>query len=240
MGAVTLGPRARGTLSSLSVRWKQSEHVLITGGTGSGKTVLARHLVGIRLSRGGSVVIMLAKLNTDSTITDHFRDFTRWKTWKKRPKAHENKILFWPDVEGKTATEAKAIMRAEYEYALNEISRVGKWTVIIDEGLFTVSPDGLGQGAIIGALYQLIRSANGTMITLAQRPAHLPLSIYANSTFAFVGQAREQADLKRLANMDVSIPSKQLAEMIAHNGRHDFLLLSTKDDVLPERINIAK
>lgn len=240
MGAVKLGPRARASLSELSLKWKQSEHVLITGGTGSGKTALARHLAQIRLDRGGSVVVMLAKLNKDNTIEDYYGDFTRWKTWKKRPKAHENKILFWPDVEGKTATEAKAILKSEYEYALNEISRVGKWTVIIDEGLFTTSPDGLNQGSIISALFQLIRSAYGTMIILAQRPAHLPLSVYANTTFAFVGQARETIDLKRLANMDVALPSRQLSEMIASNGRHDFLVLSTKDDAIPTRLNIAK
>ena len=237
---VRLGPDARALLTQLALRWDQGEHVLITGGTGSGKTALARHLAQIRLDRGGSVVIMLAKLGVDSTITEDYKGFKRWKTWKKKPRADENKIVFWPDVEGKTATEAKAIMRAEYENALNEISRIGKWTVIIDEGLFTTSASGLNQADIISALYQLIRSSGGTMITLAQRPAHLPLSVYANSTHAFVGQAREPADLKRLANLDVSIPSRQMAQIIANNGRHDFLVLSTKDNIPPQRLNLAK
>lgn len=240
MAAVRLGPNARGILTGVALRWKQGEHVLITGGTGSGKTALARHLAQIRLDRGGSVVIMLAKLATDKTITDYYPDFTRWKTWKKRPKANENKILFWPGVEGKTATEAKGILKDEYAYALDEISRVGKWTVIIDEGLFTTDPRGLGQADRISALLQLIRSNNGTIIILAQRPAHLPLSVYANATDAYVGQASEDADLKRLANLDVSIPSKELQMMIRKNGRHDFIALSTKSDALPVRLNLAK
>ena len=222
------------------MRWKQGEHVLITGGTGSGKTALARHLAQIRLDRGGSVVVMLAKLSADPTITDYYPDFKRWKSWKKRPRANENKILFWPAVEGKTATEAKAILKAEYAYALDEISRVGKWTVIIDEGLFTTSPDGLGMASTISALFQLIRSARGTMIILAQRPAHLPLSVYANATDAYIGQAREQVDLKRLANLDVSISSRDMQKMIAHNGRHDFIAVSTKSDAPPVRLNLAK
>lgn len=240
MGAVKLGPHARKTLAHLAMHWKQGEHVLCTGGTGSGKTAFARYLAEMRLERGGSVVVFVAKLQEDATIRDYYGDFKRWKTWKKKPRADENKILFWPDVEGKTATEAKAILKAEYAIALEEISRVGKWTVIIDEGLYTTAPDGLNLSGIISAMYQLIRSAHGTMITLAQRPAHLPLSIYANSTYAIIGQAREQVDVKRLANLDAGIDSRTMQRMIAANGRHDFLVVSTKGDMPPDRVNLMR
>lgn len=238
--AVTLGRHARAILSSFAFKWKQGEHVLITGGTGSGKTSLARFLIQMRLDRGGSVVVFVAKLQEDSTIRDYYSDFTRWKTWKKKPGAHENKVLFWPAVEGKTATEAKAILREEYTKALEEISRVGKWTVVIDEGLYTTAPDGLGLSGLISAMFQLIRSASGTMMILAQRPAHLPLSVYANSTHAFIGQAREMIDVKRLANLDSGLGSKTLQKMIQANGRHDFIVVSTKDDDAPERLNLAR
>lgn len=240
MSRISLGPHARATLARLAHNWRQGEHVLITGPTGSGKTAFCRYLTQMRIEREGSVVVFVAKLQEDATIRDYYGDFTRWKTWKKKPKANENKILFWPDVEGKTATEAKALLKEQYTIALEEISRTGRWTVVIDEGLYTTAPEGLNLSALVSAMYQLIRSANGTMITLAQRPAHLPLSIYANSSYAIIGQAREAVDVKRLANLDAGIDSRTMQRMIQANGRHDFIVVSTKGDMPPDRVNLAR
>ncbi len=77
------------------------------------------------------------------------------------------------------------------------------------------------------------------MITLAQRPSHLPLSIYANLSQAFVGRASELPDLKRLADMDGHTNSKDLQRMIANNGKHDFTWINIGDDAPPETVNIA-
>lgn len=237
---VKQGPQFRNQMSRLNQVWNQGDHVLVTGGTGSGKTALARHLVQLRLDRGGSVVVFIAKLQPDETITDYYKGFTRWKTWKKRPSLTDNRIIFWPDVEGKSAREAKEIMKREYENALDEISKVGKWTVLIDEGLFTTSPNGLNLGSALSSMYQLIRSGKGTMITLAQRPAHLPLAIYANISHAFVGRASEAADLKRLGDLDTQMSSKELQRMISSNGKHDFTWIPVSTNGLPERVNLSK
>lgn len=235
-----IGPRTQEQLLRLNSVWKQGDHCLITGGTGSGKTELARHLDEIRIRRGGSVVVFVCKLQPDNTILKSYAGWTRWKKWKKRPNATENRILFWPDVEGKTAREATEIMKREFEYALDQISATGKWTVHIDEGLFVSSPAYLGLGATIGMMYALMRSSKGTMITLAQRPAHLPVSIYANLSHAFVGRASELPDLKRLADMDSVTNSKTLQRMINQNGKHDFIWIPVGTDWPPERINLAR
>lgn len=236
----TVGPRARNALARLNTVWHQGEHMLITGPAGSGKTALCRQIIQLRLDRGGCVVVFIAKLRPDSTIVNDYRGFVRWKTWKARPTITDNKIIFWPDVEGKTVREAKEIMKREYQHALDEISKSGKWTVVIDEGLFTTSSTGLNLGDMISSMFQLIRSSKGTMICLAQRPAHLPLAIYANIDNAFVGRASEASDLKRLGDLDTNLSGKELQQMISSNGKHDFIWIPVSSGGLPERINLQR
>jgi hypothetical protein len=237
---VKIGPVSAMQMKRLGATWRQGGHVLINGGTGSGKTLLARQVIEQRIMRDGYVVVFVCKLQPDETIRKNYRGFTRWKTWKRRPSIHENKILFWPAVEGLPVEDAVAVMRREFRHALAEISRVGKWTVVIDEGLFVSSSAYLGLADQLGMMYALMRSAKGTMVTLAQRPAHLPVAIYANIEHAFVGRASELPDLKRLADLDGPQSSRELQRVIASNGRHDFTWIPVGPGWPPEQVNLER
>lgn len=240
---IKVGPRARMQLNQLALRWKQGEHVLITGGTGSGKTLLARYLDEIRIRAGGSVIVFICKTSPDDTIMQYYpksQGWKRWETWPAKVKSSDDKILFWPKVEGKPYPEAIAIFRREIHKALGEISKTGRWTVHLDEGLFITSPTYVGAADQIGLMYQLMRSAKGTMITLAQRPSHMPLTIYSNVDHAFVSRAPNQEDVKRLANLDSSINARELQAMINRNGKHDFTWLDIHGGGKPQTINLAK
>lgn len=234
-----IGPVTQEQMKRMGLFWHQGGHVLITGGTGSGKTELARQVIEQRIQRGGFVVVFMCKL-TDDTISSSYKGFKRWKTWKSKPRLDENRILLWPDVEGKPLREALLIWKREFRNALDEISRTGKWTVQIDEGLFVSNPAYLGLSQELGMMYQLMRSAKGTMITLAQRPAHLPVTIYANIEHAFVGRASELPDLKRLADLDGPTNSRELQRIIAQNGRHDFTWIPVGPGWKPEQVNLAR
>lgn len=225
------------------LEWNQGEHVLVTGGTGSGKTRLAYELDRIRIKRGGYVVVFVCKTQPDDTILDYYskkNGWVRWKTWKKRPAPHERQVLLWPDVQKKTYREAVAIMRREFQKALDAIQKGGKWTVHFDEGLFFSDPQFLGFKAELGMMHSLIRAGKGTLITLAQRPAHLPVSIYPNISHAFVGRASEQLDLRRLADLNGRESSKELQQRISQLGKHDFLHIAMGSQKPAEVIDLSK
>lgn len=235
-----MGPRAQTQMLELSHTWKQGQHVLVTGGTGSGKTELARQLDEIRIRAGSYVVVFVCKLQPDDTIRNSYKGFKRWKRWKKRPTITENKILLWPAVEGLGQTQATALMREVFAEALEDISRTGRWTVHIDEGLFVTSPSYLNLGSTIGMMHALMRTSKATMITLAQRPAHLPLAIYANIDHAFIGQVKETSDMKRLADLGGNLTARELAALIRTNGKHDFTWVPIGSGKEPQRINLAE
>lgn len=235
------GPRTREQLSRLGRVWKQGEHILVSGGTGSGKTALARHIVQLRINRGGFVVVFCMKPLEDETITRDYADFTRWKRWKK-PGLLDRKILLWPDVSKAKGNRDQIveIQREVFNEAFDAINHVGRWTVQIDEGLYTTSPTFLGKAADVAMSHAIGRSGGLTMVTLTQRPAHLPLILYGSASHAFVGRTRELSDLKRLAELGGREGSRELAGRVSGLERHDFLWVPVAPDWPSERMNLRE
>jgi hypothetical protein len=178
----------------------------------------------------------------DQTIVQDYKGFERWKKWKKRPASWENRVLLWPDVR-KAKGDKDKILRIQDEVfseAFNGINDSGHYTVQIDEGLYTTSPTFLNKASDLAMAHAIGRSGRLTMVTLTQRPSHLPLILYGSAAHAFVGRTREATDQKRLAELGAREGGKELATRIADQGRHDFLWIPVAPDWPAERVNLAE
>lgn len=237
---ITPGPIFSEQMRRLGQVWKQGEHVLISGPTGGGKTTLARSVVQQRLIRGGHVVVMVGKLREDKTITSEYADWTRWKRWKKRPRVYENKILLWPDTKMLGARNALAHQKEIFSEAFDQLSKVGTWTLQIDEGLYTASPSYLNMGHEMGIMHALGRSSNLTVVTLTQRPSHLPVVIYSSASHAFLGRTREPLDIKRLSGLEGRENSKELGMRLSAQAKTDYVWVPIAPDWPAESVNVTR
>jgi energy-coupling factor transporter ATP-binding protein EcfA2 len=237
------GPKTRAQLARLNRTWKQGEHVLVSGPTGSGKTALVRHIVELRARRGGYVLVMCAKPLEDETIANDYlkNGFVRWKRWRQ-PRSWEHKIVLWPDVSKAkgNAHGIKAIQREIFEEAFDAINDAGHWTVQIDEGLYTVHPSFLGLFDQVAMGHSIGRSGNLTYVTLVQRPANLPVIVYGSASHVFVGRTRETDDLKRLKEIGGKEGSKVLGDKIAALDRHQFMWIPVAPDWPAEIVDLSK
>lgn len=237
---ITPGPRTREQLQRLRRVWKQGEHVLVSGPTGSGKTKLARHIVQIRLDNGGHVIVLVMKPKGDSTIREDYGDFVRWTHFKKKPPSWQNKVLLFPDTSKLKGDAILAHQKEVFEEAVDELNFEGKRTVVWDEGLYAVAPDFLNMGGKVAMMHAIGRGDDLTSVDLMQRPSNMPLIVYGSAAHAYVGRTREATDQKRLAELGARESSKELADMISRNTRHDFTWVPVAPDWPAETVNLRQ
>lgn len=235
-----IGPRSREQLSRLGREWKQGQHLFISGGTGLGKTTLARPIIQHRVDSGGFVIVMVCKIRPDRTITTDYKGFTRWEKFKKRPNRWENQVLLMPDLSGMPFTKALPIQRAIFRDAYDQLSEVGRWTVVTDDALYVCSNRFLGLSDELAGLQVMGRSSGLTSVVLTQRPSHIPLESYDSMEHAFIGATREDLDSKRLANLGGRQAAKQIQERVSRLPRYNFLWIPVRSGQEPEVINLAE
>lgn len=200
-------------LSWWQENWKQGEHVLINGMTGSGKTVLE-----IFLAKGRRFVIALdAKAGDSSLAASGWERVTRWPL----PREHRDALRDNEPVRiilGKVARTADQMTanQALLARAVHDLWTQGRWTVICDEGQLLADRRFAG-GTVGNDLEQMLIAARDRLISVvftAQRPQigrSTPAASAAQtqSTHIFVSRTRDRRVHMRLSE----ISGRPLPEM---------------------------
>lgn len=153
-------------LEILVSNWRQGEHVLLCGPTGTGKTTTADILLDCR-----EYVVVLAIKREDDTLDrfsakerygrDHYTIIKKWP-----PHYHQKKIILWVKPESITGHGQK--QASEIHKALNAMYKSGGWTIYADDAGYLTGELGLGKA--LGMLLNLGRSGHLTLVIGIQRP----------------------------------------------------------------------
>jgi hypothetical protein len=188
------------------LQWKAGEHFALIGPTGQGKTTMLLNLLPLH----PFVTVFVTKPQDkvmESLLLQGYVKLERWqsldpKQWPRR--------LLWPN-----ATELDSLERQKevFHNAFRTIYREGGWTVAIDETWFIVNELKLG-GDIKLYLLQA-RSLGISLLCATQRPAHIPLEIYDQSTHLMFWRDNDESNLKRISG--ISWRSSDLIRTIVAN-----------------------
>lgn len=174
------------------MKWKQGEHLITIGETGSGKTILLSKLMPLRKY----VVVFVTKTHDSSFDKSKWPGFTVMREWNAAKAAQAGHVLLWPKP-GKTISETVENQIAVFDKALNEIFRDKGWAVCIDELQWVV--DELKFAREMRTYQHQARSSGITVISGFQRPSHVPVITYGSASHAFISRQSEDGDVKRLA-----------------------------------------
>ena len=200
--------------------YKQSEHVIVIGPTGSGKTVLMRELVKPRKYKVATGV----KYKDDSLqalITDD--GWKRVKDWSHKPKGCSSVVL-WPNE--KRLDKVKVTQQRAFRKMFNDIYINGGWCILIDE--LRVMSDILALKSELQHMYVAARSNNISLLAGGQRPRHMPLEAYSQSSHMFLFRTGDETDLARMGGLNGN-NAKQVAATVADLPHHTFLYVNLLD-----------
>lgn len=200
----------------LSREWAQGEHVALVGPTGRGKTTLGLAILPIR-----KWVTLVATKPKDRTVTNLRR--AGWRVVRSWPPPIDaRRVILWPPWRSRADTHRQAVT---IRHALDSIFAAGAWCVMLDDAQYLM--DELHLATDTKVFLTMARSLGISMVLSTQRPRHVPVAIWNQSTHLFIYGTRDHDDLRRLGGLG-GIDSKIIRQAVASLDLHQVLYVNTR------------
>jgi hypothetical protein len=190
--------------------WRQGEHVVIVGMTGSGKTTLASEL----LQRRGHVVALITK-----------PDDLSWRGW--RTVSTTDKIIAHKHDKWRLAPDFER-QDAQFNAMFIKAWRETRWCIYIDE-TYHIVKNRHNERQLIKLLTQG-RSNKITVVCGVQRPSWVPREIFSEATHVFSFLCGDRRDLKALSEGI----SEELADKVRDLPKYHFAYYNKWDRTVRE------
>jgi hypothetical protein len=211
-----------------AIVWKQGQHALTVGGTGSGKTTV----MGEMLPRRSLAAVDVSK-GADKTLTGpYFKDYETIRRWP--PPSGKERVMLWP-ANGKTIAETRKNKQTVFQKQFDDVLlHRGHWCIAIDETHYMA--ESLGLERELTDMLEQGRSFDISMWNNTQRPAGIPLSVYVNSLHGFFFLTQEEYDVRRLGRMiNRHTNIKEMMANIQRLDEHEFVYLDKTGGIPPVR-----
>lgn len=211
-----------------AIAWRQGQHFLTVGGTGSGKTTISGEL----LPRRKLVVVCVSKGMDEIFEGPYFSEYETIGKWP--PKSDQTRVLLRPPNQ-KTIEQTREHKTVVFRNAFDTILlKTGYWCIDIDETHYM--SERLKLGGEIADLMEQGRSAHISMWNNTQRPAGIPLAVYVNSSHGVFFRTQEEYDVARLSKMaNKHTHAKEMVENITRLDDHEFVYVDKSGKIPPVR-----
>jgi hypothetical protein len=209
--------------------FKQGDHVTILGPTKCGKTTLALDVVDIR----EYVIGIFTKPEDPILGTLENRGWRRTRTLDIKVQGGEvvdKKIAFHPVYQSGTIRERAARQAVAVQGAFDYVSAAGRWAVFVDEGVWAT--EHLGLGKELSSFWYQGRTAEISLILLAQRPAWIPRAAYSQAEHVFFFHTADKDDQKRFADLGGGVNVDIVRALVAGLQRHEFLYVAPHERIM--------
>lgn len=195
--------------------WRQGQHVVMIGETGSGKTTLVRDMAAAR----DYVAVLAIKPHDDTLSTFRKLGYRIIKQWP--PDLGHRRVVVWFKPEN--ISDAGKQSDKAYEF-INEIYKAGGWCLVLDDTGYVASHMGLRRALVI--LLSQGRSSHISVVCVLVQPtsfsARVPSEVTRQVRHVIAFKYDNQTDIKSIAGI-TGTDWRGLEAMMRQLGRHEFL-----------------